>query len=76
MIAANNNMLGANNFVELIKGVECEGCLKWYHVKWVDISDDYRNISETVGYCRKCIAIGEKSKSVQQARFFSVTLTI
>ena len=71
MIAANNNMFAANSFVELLKGEECEGCLKWYHVKWVDISDDeYRNISETVWYCRKCIAIREKSSSVQQARLF------
>ena len=37
------------------KGVECECCLNWYHVKCGDISDDeYRNISETVCYCRKC----------------------
>ena len=51
------------------KGVECECCLNWYHVKCGDISDDdYRNISETVWYCRKCIAIREKNKSVQQAK--------
>ena len=53
------------------KGVECECCLSWYHVKCGDISDDeYRNISETVWYCRKCIAIREKNKSVQQAKLF------
>ena len=53
------------------KGVECESCLNWYHVKCGDISDDeYRNISETVWYCRKCIAIREKNKSGQQAKLF------
>ena len=53
------------------KSVECECCLNWYHVKCGDISDDeYRNISETVWYCRKCIAIREKNKSVQQAKLF------
>ena len=53
------------------KGVECECCLNWYHVKCGDISDDeYRNISETVWYCRKCIAIREKNKSGQQSKLF------
>ena len=53
------------------KGVECECCLNWYHVKCGDISDDeYRNMSETVWYCRKCIAIKEKNKSVQQPKLF------
>ena len=53
------------------KGVECECCLNWFHIKCGDISDDeYRNISETVWYCRKCIAIREKKKSLQQAKFF------
>ena len=50
------------------KNVECECCLSCYHVKCGDISDDvYRNISETVWYCTKCIAIKEKNKLVQQA---------
>ena len=53
------------------KGVECECCLNWYHVKCGDISDDeYRNISETVWYCRKSIAIREKNKSGQQSKLF------
>ena len=53
------------------KGVECECCLNWYHIKCGDILDDeYPNISETVWYCRKCIAIREKNKSVQQAKLF------
>ena len=53
------------------KGVECECCLNWYHVKCGDISDDeYRNISENVWYCRKFITIREKNKSVQQAKLF------
>ena len=53
------------------KGVECECYLNWYHVKCGDISDDeYRNISETVWYCRKCIAIREKNKSGQQSKLF------
>ena len=53
------------------KGVECECCLNWYHVKCGDISDDeYRNTSETVWYCRKCIAIREKNKSGQQSKLF------
>ena len=53
------------------KGVESECCLNWYHVKCGDISDDeYRNISETLWSCRKCIAIREKNQSVQQAKFF------
>ena len=53
------------------KCVECESCLNWYHVKCGDISDDeYRNVIETVWYCRKCIAIREKNKSVQQAKLF------
>ena len=39
------------------KGVQCECCLNWYHVNCGDVSDDeYRNISENVWYCRKCIA--------------------
>ena len=59
------------------KSVECECCLNWYHVKCGDISDDeFRNISETVWYCRKFIAIREKIRSVQQAKYFSVALTI
>ena len=53
------------------KGVECECCFNWCHVKWGDISDDeYRNISETVWYCRKYIAIRDKNRSVQQAKLF------
>ena len=53
------------------KGVECECCMNWYHVKCGDIlADEYRNISETVWYCRKCIAIREKNKSVLQANLF------
>ena len=53
------------------KGVECECCLNWYHVKCGDISEDeYRNISKTVWYCRKCIAIREKNKSGQQSKLF------
>ena len=52
------------------KGVEYECCLNWYHVKCSDISDEYRNIRETVWYCRKSIAIREKNKSVQQAKLF------
>ena len=53
------------------KGVECECCLNWYHVKCCDISDDeYRNISETIWYCRKCIAIREKNRSAQRANLF------
>ena len=51
--------------------MECECCLNWYHVKCGDISDDeYRIISETVWYCRKCIAIREKNKSEQQVKLF------
>ena len=43
----------------------------WYHVKCGDKSDDqYRNISETVWYCRKCIARRKKNRSVQQAKLF------
>ena len=53
------------------KGVECDCCLNWYHVNCGDISDnEYRNISETVWYCRKCIAMREKNKSVQQVKLF------
>ena len=53
------------------KGVEWECCLNWYHVKCGDISDDdYRNIRETVWYCKKRIAIREKNESVQQAKLF------
>ena len=51
------------------KGVECDCCLNWYHVKCGDISDD-EYLSETVWNCRKCIAIREKNKSVQQAKLF------
>ena len=44
------------------KSLECDCCLNWYHVECGDISDDdYRNICETVWYCRKCIAIREKN---------------
>ena len=54
------------------RGVECECCLNLYHVKCGDISsnDEYRNINATVWYCRKCITIREKNKSVQQAKLF------
>ena len=53
------------------KCVECECCLNWLHVKCGDISDDeYRNMSGTVWYCSKCIALREKNKSVQQAKLF------
>ena len=53
------------------KDVEYECCLNRYHAKCGYISDDeYRNISETVWYCRKCIPIREKNKSVQQAKLF------
>ena len=51
------------------KGVESECCLIWYHVECGDISDDeYQGKSETVWFCRKCIAIRDKNKSVQQAK--------
>ena len=53
------------------EGVENEYCLNWYHIKCGDISDDeYQSKSETVWFCRKCIAIREKNKSVQQAKSF------
>ena len=43
--------------------------MNWFHVKCGNISDDeYKNISETVWYCSKSIAIREKNKSVQQAK--------
>ena len=38
--------------------------------------DEYQKIGETVWYCRKCIAMREKNKSVQQANIFSVTFRI
>ena len=45
--------------------------MNWYHVKCGDIlADEYRNMSETVWYCRKCIAIREKNKPVMQAKLF------
>ena len=40
------------------KGVQCECCLNWHHVKCGDISDvENRNLSETVWKGRKCTGI-------------------
>ena len=37
------------------KGVECESCRNWYHLKCGNISDDvYGSIIEIVWYCESC----------------------
>ena len=37
------------------KGIECEACLNWYHLKCSSVSDkEYEQISEMVWYCKRC----------------------
>ena len=69
MIAANINMFAANTFVKVIKGVEYDGCLNWYHLKCGDISDDeYRNVSGSGKSEFKRKIIDQASSSVWYSR--------
>ena len=45
------------------KGVECESCRNWYHLKCGKISDDvYASMTEIVWYCESCCRAMNKEK--------------
>ena len=53
------------------KGVECESCLNWYHLKCGKISDDvYASITEIVWYCESCCRAKNKEKDTPQVKLF------
>ena len=54
------------------KGVECESCRNWYHLKCGKISDDvYASITEIVWYCESCCQAKNKEKDTPQVKFSS-----
>ena len=53
------------------KGVECESCRNWYHLKCGKISDDvYASITEIVWYCESCCRAKNKEKDTPQVKLF------
>ena len=53
------------------KGVECESCLSWYHLKCGKISDDvYASKTEIVWYCKCCCRAKNKEKDTPQVKLF------
>ena len=53
------------------KGVECESCRNWYHLKCGKISDDvYSSITEIVWYCESCCRAKNKEKYTPQVKLF------
>ena len=53
------------------KGVECESCRNWYHLKCEKISDDvYSSITEIVWYCESCCQAKNKEKDTSQVKLF------
>ena len=53
------------------KGVECESCRNWYHLKCGKISDDvYASITEIVWYCESCCQAKNKEKDTTQVKLF------
>ena len=53
------------------KGVKCESCRNWYHLKCGKISDDvYASITEIVWYCESCCRAKNKEKDTPQVKLF------
>ena len=51
------------------KGVECESCRNWYHLKCGKIFDDvYASITEIVWYCESCCQANNKEKDTPQLK--------
>ena len=53
------------------KGVECESCRNWYHLKCGKVFDDvYASITEIVWYCESCCRAKNKEKDTPQLKLF------
>ena len=53
------------------KGVKCESCQNWYHLKCGKISDEvYASITEIVWYCESCCRAKNKEKDTPQVKLF------
>ena len=53
------------------KGVECESCRNWYHLKFGKISDNvYASITEIVWYCERYCCAKNKEKDTPQVKVF------
>ena len=53
------------------KGVECESCRNWYHLKFGKTSDEvYASITEIVWYCENCCRAKNKEKDTPQVKLF------
>ena len=53
------------------KGVECESCANWYHVKCGKLSDDvYASITQIARYCESCCRAKNKEKYTTQVKLF------
>ena len=53
------------------KGVNCECCRNWYHLNYVQISDEaYASITEIVWYCESCCRAKNKEKGTPQVKLF------
>ena len=51
------------------KGVECESCRNWYHLKCGKISDGvYSSITEIIQYCEICCRAKNKEKDTPQVK--------
>ena len=53
------------------KGIECEACLNWYHLKCSNVSDkEYEQISEMVWYCKRCKEQRDQEKPTENVKAF------
>ena len=53
------------------KGVECEICQNWYHLKCGKMSNDvYASITELFWYCESCCRAKNKKKDTPQLKMF------
>ena len=53
------------------KGIECEACLNWYHLKCSNVSDkEYEQISEMVWYCKRCKEQRDQEKRTENVKAF------
>ena len=53
------------------KGIECEACLNWYHLKCSNVSDkEYEQISEMLWYCKRCKEQRDQEKPTENVKAF------
>ena len=53
------------------KGIGCEACLNWYHLKCSNVSDkEYEQISEMVWYCKRCKEQRDQEKPTENVKAF------